>query len=308
LFFTSNVKDYLQNHLPVPLLLYFSALLALYLKDFKISILCFTIFFSVEALIGIVEYILEVRSIFTLETFNNFGSNKYFLSAPGVFGLSDGSSSFAFKMLLLILLAKNYIGFKFRYYIISLAFIGIIVSSNKTVLIGAVLYFFVDSFKNDFTLLYFKYTFIGIFGVATFLLILLIYNGGELINTILTGRIPIYKGFVSFINENILFGNSFSSARILTGKGKVIHAHNSFFQLLADNGILYTSLFLFFINRKINFRNYLSILILFICSLVQHYLFWGVYHGDVLFFILLFKSVEDSQEFAGNLSRRANVV
>jgi len=182
-----------------------------------------------------------------------------------------------------------------RYYILVLAFIGIIVSFNKTVLIASTLYLLFDFFK-DYTSKYFKLWFISIFFLVSILLIFFILQENPFIDIILTGRIPIYNAYLNFINENFLLGNNFMAIRMESGNGKIIHAHNSFFQLLADNGIVYVSIFLYYIYTKLVRSNYSIILVLFICCLTQHYIFWGVSHGDVLFFLILFNAIKGNEQ------------
>lgn len=118
----------------------------------------------------------------------------------------------------------------------------------------------------------------------------LIYKSSQGINT--SGRILIWMNFIEFIGENKWFG--FGSDKLLfkaidqnNKTLKLIHAHNSFIQLLASNGIWITFLFfaiLFFIWTK---KNILFLIPILVYSCFQYGIFWGFSILDVFFFSIL---------------------
>jgi O-antigen ligase len=98
--------------------------------------------------------------------------------------------------------------------------------------------------------------------------------------------------YIQFIGEHKWFG--FGSDKLLfkaidqdEKKLKLIHAHNSFLQLLASNGIIISFLFLgilFFIWTK---KNLLLLIPILLYSCFQYGIFWGFSLLDVFFFSIL---------------------
>lgn len=273
--------------IPIPLLLLLSSFIGFYFKNSRGLIVVFTVLFSLEALIGIVEFIFGVQSFFIgnrelIET-----PKKYFLSQSGVFGLSAGSSSFGVNMLCLIFLGNIYFSKKIKGILILIGTLGVILSLNKTIIIGALVYLITSIlFSKHYNKI--KYLLIMLIVITNGVLLYFVFYPVSTINIVITGRLPIYEAFVYFIRENVLFGNYFSPLRIIANSGKIIHSHNSLLQLLADNGLVYTLLFLSFLFLHIGKKNFLVISILIFMSSTQYILFWGVYHVDVLFFIFLY--------------------
>ena len=118
----------------------------------------------------------------------------------------------------------------------------------------------------------------------------LFYNSTKGINT--SGRTLIWMNYFQYINEHKWFG--YGSDKLLfktinqdDKKLKLIHAHNSFLQILASNGILITLLFLsitFYIWTK---KNFLILIPILVYSCFQYGIFWGFSLLDVFFFGIL---------------------
>ena len=118
----------------------------------------------------------------------------------------------------------------------------------------------------------------------------LFYSSTKGINT--SGRTLIWMNYIQFIGEHKWFG--FGSDKLLfkaidqdEKKIKLIHAHNSFLQLLASNGIIISFLFLgilFFIWTK---KNLLLLIPILLYSCFQYGIFWGFSLLDVFFFSIL---------------------
>ena len=118
----------------------------------------------------------------------------------------------------------------------------------------------------------------------------LFYSSTKGINT--SGRTLIWMNYIQFIGEHKWFG--FGSDKLLfkaidqdEKKLKLIHAHNSFLQLLASNGIIISFLFLgilFFIWTK---KNLLLLIPILLYSCFQYGIFWGFSLLDVFFFSIL---------------------
>lgn len=275
--------------IPIPLLLLLSSFIGFYFKNSRGLIVVFTVLFSLEAFVGIVEFIFGVQSFFIENRELIETPKKYFLSQSGVFGLSAGSSSFGVNMLCLIFLGNIYFSKKVKGVLILIGILGVTLSLNKTIVIGALVYLIISFlFSKHYNKI--KYLLILLIVITNGVLLYFVFYPVPTINIVLTGRLPIYEAFVNFIRENVLFGNYFSPLRIIANSGKIIHSHNSLLQLLTENGLVYTLLFLSFLFLHIDKKNFLVISILFFISSTQYILFWGVYHIDVLFFVFLYTS------------------
>ena len=69
----------------------------------------------------------------------------------------------------------------------------------------------------------------------------------------------------------------------------MIHAHNSFLQVIANNGILLGGFLIVLTLAKLNKKNIVYIVPLLVYSLTQYGIFWGTSLTDVVFFALLCK-------------------
>ncbi len=107
-----------------------------------------------------------------------------------------------------------------------------------------------------------------------------------------SGRKKIWLNYVNFIEKHLWFGNGsdklmFRSYIEVSRTYKLVHAHNSFLQLIATNGILIALLYGLFYLRSFATRNYLAIVLFVLYSLGNYGLFWGFSYMDVIFLVLL---------------------
>jgi len=112
----------------------------------------------------------------------------------------------------------------------------------------------------------------------------------EGINT--SGRTLIWINFIQYWNENKWFG--FGSDKLMfktvdqdKKKIKLIHAHNSYLEILASHGIILTLLFFSLLFVIWNKKNIVFILPICVYSLFQYGIFWGFSILDFFFISLL---------------------
>lgn len=107
-----------------------------------------------------------------------------------------------------------------------------------------------------------------------------------------SGRKQIWLNYINFSEKHLLFGNGSDKLMLrrwlsLQGKFKLVHAHNSYLQLLASNGIIISLLYFLFYFAFWKTKNYLPILIIALYSFANYGIFWGFSYMDLIFIILL---------------------
>lgn len=124
-----------------------------------------------------------------------------------------------------------------------------------------------------------------------------------------SGRTIIWLNYMSFIFEHPLIGNGTHkiSLRILNknNENEYIHAHNSFLQYAATNGLLMLFLMLLLLFLKWNWRNSILIFCIIIYSQLQYGIFWGISLLDI-YFIYLICSTKNSISFGNNRANSEN--
>ncbi len=263
----------------------------------RIDLKIFLLFLIVESFIGFYEQYIGVSSFFNIANANEFEDEDmlYYRKATG---LSNSSAAFGEKLfvgMFIVEFLKDDFPLWKRASIILILFLGIVTSFNRTVLGVSVLFILVSLFANyKNRIIHSVYARIGLI----LFLALLVYSLFQFYDSILfqiargndtvdiSGRSIIWPKFFRFIGDNFLTGNG--SCRLLVPyHSGPIHAHNSFMQLLADNGIVLAAFFLFIIFSEIKKHNRLIILSFFLISLTQFVIFWGMSLTDVFFYAFL---------------------
>lgn len=122
---------------------------------------------------------------------------------------------------------------------------------------------------------------------------------GNLGSVELSGRKLIWYNFLYHITEKPLFGNGSDKLYFRSWQPKkqqfaLIHAHNSFLELLATNGLVIFALYMLFYLSLLNRRNWIPLAAFGVYSLGQYGIFWGMSFLDVFLVVFLFlpKSIE----------------
>ena len=288
--FLDNSYGNLQK-LPFILLLIFSILLTKLIDVPTVKILISLIL--IEVLFGCIEYMLGTRSLFfALQGTTGFNESQYWYYHK-VYGLSSNSTPFAFKCLLALILlyyVKETLSRHFFYCANVILMIGLIISFSRSALIATFVFFTMYLFKiytrieqRIALVLCYLLGFI-VFGST----MLLQFNRGQ--STIdYSYRDIIFQKYSDYISSHLFWGNSGVKLR-LTIDDKVYHAHNSFVDLFASNGILIGGFFLVILGFCIRKKSVTYILPVLIFSMFQYGIFWGLSFYDVVFFFLLFNA------------------
>jgi len=107
-----------------------------------------------------------------------------------------------------------------------------------------------------------------------------------------SGRKKIWLNYLNFIEKHFWFGNGSDKLMLRsymesTRTYKLVHAHNSFLQLVATNGVLISLLYFLFYTLLFRFGNYLAIILFLLYSLGNYGIFWGFSYMDVIFLLFL---------------------
>jgi len=300
-----GVSKSLNEFLPYGFFLFCTYYFSASLDDKVLKYLLGFILF--EVVVGVFEYVTGARYIIAPQATGeaDFGYNDLAYYSR-VFGISKTTSIFALKVFLGLLMLY-YLNLKHRYRNICMVilFVGLYITFNRSAIFSSAFFCTLLFFSKD---KYWKRISFWGMGIAIVLggiyasEIIFQFNRGN--NSLdLSGRDLVYANFWKFIRENLLLGN-FSHKRWVMINDGIYHAHNSFVQTLANNGILIASLYFLFIIRSINRRSYIYILPICLYSIGQYGIFWGTSFMDIIFLFFIVKCNEIVQ-YENNLNRRS---
>lgn len=104
----------------------------------------------------------------------------------------------------------------------------------------------------------------------------------------LSGRDMVFPAFLNFIENNLLFGNFVDKVWMELSPGRIYHAHNSFLETMASLGIILSVLFFIYLYKIIPKKSLLYIIPIFVYSMFQYGIFWGVSYLDIVFFSFIY--------------------
>lgn len=122
-----------------------------------------------------------------------------------------------------------------------------------------------------------------------------------------SGRKLIWLNYLQFIEKNPLTGNG-SEKLYFTAKNKenqqveLIHAHNSFLELIGTNGLILGLMYLAMIILWWRGKNFPILITIIVYSFMQYGIFWGMSFLDVIFVFLVISDV-NIIDFGGKSSR-----
>ncbi|UTW67315.1 hypothetical protein KFE94_04155 [bacterium SCSIO 12643] len=264
---------------------------------------------AVEAIVVILERVAGIstfdRSLPGYMVFN--GGELAYFQRP--LGLSESSSLIASKLLIAWLFI-DYFRLKEWFFALVKILIGvaILITFNRSVIMSLGVYWVL---RNASHFMKMRYTVdnaikgtIGTVVVIVGVVVGLVLKGESILNQFtrnqgtveLTGREYIWLDFFEFIKEHLLFGNN--SIKLWLDS---YHAHNSYLELIATNGIFISALYFAFIYRNVRWSNGLYILPILIFGLTQYAFFWGVSIVDIVLWVILFDSYHKNQKEKTNL-------
>ena len=296
----NNLIDYI----PYTLLMIAGYFIAEHIKKRDLQII--VLFIVLETLVAVVEYLLGINTIFyKSDIFRKYSSEALFYYTR-TYGLSANSSIYALKLLMAILMIDYFNLFKsnIKNIIKIIILAGLVFSFSRTVLIVVLFYYIlifiipvIKVFKNP----YFKFSikkYYNYFAVSLFVIAVIVsidfykktfytqITRGKS-NIELSGREIIWPQFINKIKKDPIFGNhSKKFYADYHGVKNAIHGHNSFLQVLANNGVIIFVLFIVLLFINITKYNIIFILAIILYSMTQYGIFWGISLLDIFMFML----------------------
>lgn len=253
-------------------------------------------FIGFECVIGVFQFAVNEPSFFPelLKFPENYDPTLLYYRRA--YGLSTSSSTFANKILLaLVLVDYLQLKGKLKWTLYTLFFAGFVVTFNRTVLLVVVFYFAFQYIYHNINIR-FKPT---RFYLNILFLLMVIVGGGFLVmgysdaiinqftrskgELDISGRDHIWAYFFNFIQSNIFFGNGGFKYYFHNG----LHAHNSFIQVVANNGIIISIFYFLLIFKNLTRDNLIPVAALVMYSMSQYGIFWGISVMDILLFYFL---------------------
>lgn len=291
MFSPENINNF-SDAFPYQILLIFTVIIAFNISKFDLKILL--IFIFIESLFVIYEFYIGDMSVFGSNLIN---ANETYLLQMRPYGLSRNSSNVASKLFLFIILSRRYFkNDKLIKYMTPMVVISLLLTFNRTAMICTLFFYLLYICTQFFTkktskleiIIFFSIIFItGYFSIHYFDIIEMQLTGGQGKFKTFSIRENIWSEYYLFIKENILFGNN-SYKYLIKFNGLIFHAHNSFIQTLATNGIIIFLLYLIILLININKKNLIYILPILLFAIPQYTIFWGISLEDITFFSLLF--------------------
>ncbi len=306
--FGHGIRQTFNESVPGFIMLPFTFLVALSIR--KVDIKIFVSLAVIEALSIYAEYSLGISTFFSnLTRYTEFGdSDLQYYNKP--LGLSYNSSIAAAKMFLSLMLIDLLTLKRTFKIIIQIGFAAaIFLTFNRTVFLSVMVYIVLSTLHTVFwkKLTAVRWNLLIAAGFTTvFIAGYLVVDNLDVIVGQLTrsrgsfefsGRDKIWTYFIDFIRENPFFGNN--GEKLYFGR---YHAHNSFIQLIATNGILISLLYFYIIFRNVRYNNLILVLSILTYSFFQYGIFWGISVMDIYFFFFLFKlkNPEEQKELGFN--------
>lgn len=213
-------------------------------------------------------------------------------------GLNTNASGLGYKAFLALLIYERFPQCRFcgKYLWYFICLLGIILAFNRTMLIASVVYFGIILLRSKNRLLIVPVVVLLLFyvlsepEVAEFVVTQITRGSGSLSggNT-MSGREEVYAHYVQFCKNHFFLGNG--SFKYYIGEG--LHAHNSFLQTMATNGILITVFYIIMLLSTIRKRNYIFIIPFFVSAMTQSFILWGASYNDFIMYCLMLKPVGD---------------
>lgn len=257
-----------------------------------------------EGIVGIAEFSLGVKSFFYSESYQYYSADLFYNRS--VWGVSNNSSVFGQKMFIGLVLihylkACN-IHIKYKSLIEISMLIFIFLSFNRTAMASSfILYVCLsvsrasNSKENIFLFLVLTFLLFFIFYLFKDEIFFQLFRGREFNlsqgEVDLSGRDVVWASYWNFITENLWFGNNSHSYRLFMND-KVYHAHSSYLQLFANNGLIISSMVIFFVINKLDRFNFSYIIPILTFAITQLVIFNNISVMDVILWSFLLNKVD----------------
>lgn len=255
------------------------------------------LFIMLDVLAAIYQKLIGVNSFFA-ETATDYAGDL--LYAAKVNGLNVNSTGLAYKLLFGLILYTKYPKQQLvnRYVFYLFVVIGIYLSFSRTIILSALLYvstqlfFFPIKKRSKFLI---SLAVVGVFSVLIApywdLIVLQMMRGNDNLSDASSGRDALFGYFWNFILQHPIQG--YGSFKLNVNlDGILFHAHNSYLQTFANNGIIIGMLYMTIITRNLHRNNVAYIFPILFAIFFQNIIFWGLNLYDLLFYKLLMDNHE----------------
>jgi hypothetical protein len=236
-----------------------------------------------EIAVGLAEFVLGVNTFFAGVDIVRWETDLLYFKR--VYGMSTNSSVYAFKVLvafMIVMVLRSEWSRKLWLSALGILAIGFVTSFGRTALVAAVVgWLAYHGARNRKVLLVWiaTVTFVGYVYSAVIIENLTLGRSGK---EFVGERHEVYAAFLALITERPLFGNATRKVWLEIG-GWLHHAHNSYLELIASNGIVISGVFLMGFYLLLLRGRVIYALPLLVYSLLQYGLFWGLSFHDVSF-------------------------
>jgi len=248
---------------------------------------CFLI--CMEIVVGCFEFAAGVNTFFpelSSRELKEFGGSE-FLYKSRVFGLSNNSSQLGEKCILLLILSQFIKSKKIKVVCVLFATLGYALTFPRTAIIASLVFLVVMTWQNKKILL--GYIISGAMFVYYFIDLIMIqfFRGTGTID--LSKRDVIWPEFYRFFVESPLLGNG-GFKYYIDAMGKTdVHAHNSYLQVLVNQGAIYFALMVLVFMFNVNKHNFKLLVPILVYSIYQTGIFWAISLFDIVLYFLLFR-------------------
>lgn len=300
---TGNTLDIsLEYIIPYSILILFTVALSDKVDDRIIKWLILAV--VIEFFVGVLELSAGVVSFWAVEDKDIIESEL--LYDRKVFGLDTNSSGFAYRIVFALLLYNCYKSCRvikeLPFYMLIAA--GLLISFNRTAILASLFFIGICILQSKYKLLLLIPPVLIVIYIAQnpllWEILLSQFTRGDTefatVNA-LSERDIVYPFYINYIKDNFMFGHgSFKYYVEIMKDGRMFHAHNSYLQTLANNGIPISLLYFGLIGTNVSKRNYMYILPLLLMSCFQCLILWGISLPDILFYKLLFDKTKKKNE------------
>ena len=251
-----------------------------------------TIFFILDVLAAIYQKSIGINSFFALTASDYSGDLLY---ASKVNGLNLNSTGLAYKILFGLILYNRYPKQQLvnRYIFYGFVAIGIYLSFSRTVILSALLYVGTQLYFSPMRKRYKLLIVLGGIGITALyvapiwdLIVMQMMRGNDNLSDASSGRDEVFGYFLNFILQHPIQG--YGSFKLdVNLDGMLFHAHNSYLQTFANNGIIIGMLYMTIITRNLNRNNIPYLFPILFAVFFQNIIFWGLNLYDLLFYKLL---------------------
>ena len=251
-----------------------------------------------EGVVGLLEFSAEVTSFFPqyLGSEDSFRSDEELLYFKRVAGLSAGVSSYGLKLLVGIVLCE-FTSYSKRWkkeVLQVFLIICLIMSFHRTSLVAGFIFiiwkcYFECKRNKNMPIFYggclLALVFAAYYIDINYLVEQFTRSTGQLE---LAGRDYIWNNAWDHILNHPMEGNGSFRFR-MSYHGVTAHCHNSFIQMIANNGMIIGSFYLWIMLHKLNKSNFIYAFPLLLSSMSQYFLFNGCSFQDIIYVMILFK-------------------